>query len=210
MSDVLMATIGAPHGVRGAVKLTVFAEDPLTLRRYNPFVTADGRAMKLTSVKAIGKAIVATIEGVDDRNVAETLRGTELYVSRSRLPRPDENEFYHVDLVGLEARLEDGRTLGTIRGVFDFGAGDLLDIHGGTPLLVPFTREAVPAVDLAGGFVTIAAVPGLLDDADDEPAGEDQPGADPAGDDPAGDDPAGDDQGNARPADRDPGDGTAA
>ncbi|UOM35921.1 ribosome maturation factor RimM [Acuticoccus sp. I52.16.1] len=171
---ILMATIGAPHGVRGAVKLTVFAEDPLSLRRYNPFTTADGRSMKLTSVKPIGKAIVATIDGIDDRNAAETLRGTALHVARARLPRPDEDEFYHVDLIGLEARLEDGTPLGTVRGVFDFGAGDLLDILGDKPLLVPFTREVVPHVDLAGGVVTVAAVPGLLDD----PAPEDGADAD--------------------------------
>ncbi|RAI04531.1 16S rRNA processing protein RimM [Acuticoccus sediminis] len=168
--DIVMATIGAPHGVRGAVKLTVFSEDPLSLRRYNPFQTADGRAVKLTSVKAIGKAIVATIEGIDDRNAAEPLRGTELFVPRTRLPRPDEDEFYHVDLIGLEARLRDGTVLGTIRGVFDFGAGDLLDIVGGKPLIVPFTREVVPEVDIAGGFVTVVAIPGLLDDGTEPPA----------------------------------------
>ena len=183
-SDVLMATIGAPHGVRGAVKLTVFTEDPLALRRYNPFTSPDGRVFKLTSVKAIGKSIVATVEGIDDRNAAETLRGIALSVPRTRLPRPDEDEFYHVDLVGLEARLEDGSRLGTIHGVFDFGAGDLLDIHGDKPVLIPFTREAVPTVDIAGGFVTVAAIPGLLDDpADpdkDEPAGSDADDATPA------------------------------
>lgn len=163
-APILMATIGAPHGIRGGVKLNVFAEDPLGLRRYNPFQTEDGRTLKLASVKRIGKAIVATIDGVADRNAAETLRGTDLFVPRARLPRPAEDEFYYVDLIGLEARLEDGTLLGTIRGVFDFGAGDMLDVAGPKAVLIPFTDAVVPTVDIAGGVVTVVAIPGLLDD----------------------------------------------
>ncbi|WP_108662402.1 ribosome maturation factor RimM [Acuticoccus kandeliae] len=167
---LVIATIGAPHGVRGAVKLTVFAEDPLALRRYNPYEDEAGRRFKLTSVKPIGKSIVAEIEGVADRNAAETLRGTTLMVPRSRLPRPDEDEFYYVDLIGLEARHVDGTPLGTIRGVADHGAGDVIEIDGDINLMLPFTREIVPEVRIAEGYIVVDPPEGLLDDdADGEP-----------------------------------------
>jgi 16S rRNA processing protein RimM len=181
---VVMATIGAPHGVRGAVRLNVFAQDALALRRYNPFRTDDGRTVKLTAVKAMGKGIVAEIEGVADRDAAAALRGTSLSVPRRRLPRPEEDEFYHVDLVGLEARLASGGVLGRVHGVADFGAGDVLEIHGARAVMVPFTREVVPEVDVAAGYLVVDPPPGLLDEAsgDDEarePAsGTDEGGAD--------------------------------
>ncbi|MEM8663921.1 MAG: ribosome maturation factor RimM [Pseudomonadota bacterium] len=152
---VVLARVGAPHGVRGAVRLNVFAEDPLSLRRYNPFVGPSGERLKLLSVKPSGKALIATFEGVTDRTAAEALRNRDLAVPRSRLPRPDEGEFYHVDLIGLEARHVDGRRLGTVKAVNDFGAGELLEIDGPEGLLVPFTMAAVPTVDVVGGFLTV-------------------------------------------------------
>ncbi|WP_420393764.1 ribosome maturation factor RimM [Acuticoccus sp.] len=165
MADrVVMAAIGAPHGVRGAVRLTVFAEDPLALRRYNPFEADGGRTLRLTSVRVVGKAIVAGIEGVDDRDAAAALRGLELSVPRSRLPRPGEDEFYHVDLLGLEARLVDGGQLGTVRGVADYGAGDVLEVVGKRGVLLPFTREVVPEVRLDEGYLVVDPPPGLLDE----------------------------------------------
>ena len=178
---VVMATIGAPHGVRGAVKLTVYAEDPLTMKRYNPFQSDDGGTFKLKSVKPIGKSLVAEIDGVTDRNTAETLRGIDLYVPRKRLPRPDADEFYHVDLIGLEARLVSGEVLGTVRAVNDFGAGDILEIAGARTLLVPFTQECVPAVDIEAGTLTVDPLPGLFDEPGEPPA--DDPGAADAADD---------------------------
>lgn len=173
-----MARVGAPHGVRGEVKLTVFAEDPLLLRRYNPFATADGRTIKITRVKAMGRAIVAAIEGVEDRGGAAALGGAELTIPRARLPRTADDEFYHVDLVGLEARLSDGTPVGRVFGVADHGAGDVLDVRGARSVLVPFTRAVVPKVDLQAGTLTIEPAPGLFDDAaqpeaDAEPAADD-------------------------------------
>lgn len=174
---IVMAQVGAPHGVRGAVRLTVFAEDPFVLKRYNPFETDDGRSFKLKSLKETGKGIVAEIEGIADRDAAAALRGRTLSVPRARLPRPDEDEFYHVDLVGLEARLVSGGVLGRVRGVADFGAGDVLEIHGDQVVVVPFTQEAVPEVDIAGGFVVIDPPPGLLEaPEEDDAAADDAPG----------------------------------
>jgi 16S rRNA processing protein RimM len=171
---VVMAEVGAPHGVRGAVRLNVFAEDPLALRRYNPFTDDAGRTVKIRSLKPIGKGLVAEIEGVDTRDAAEALRGTRLSVPRSRLPRPDEDEFYYVDLVGLEARLVTGEVLGRVRGVADHGAGDVLEVDASPALLVPFTRAVVPTVDVASGFLVIDPPPGLLEPGEPGP-GEAEP-----------------------------------
>ncbi|GAB5375463.1 MAG: ribosome maturation factor RimM [Acuticoccus sp.] len=172
---ILMATVGAPHGVRGAVKLTVFAEDPLSLRRYNPFLTGEGATLKLARIKPIGKALVGEFDGIGDRNAAETLRGTELYVPRQRLPRPDDDEYYHVDLIGLAARTLAGEPLGHVRAVNDYGAGDILEIAGdGGTVLVPFTRAIVPTVDLAAGLLTVDPPAGLLDDEGDDGGPDDE------------------------------------
>lgn len=160
--DVVMAEIGAAHGVRGAVRLAVFAEDPLGLRRYNPFRTDDGRTIRLIAVRTVGRSVVVEIDGITDRNTAETLSGTRLLVPRSRLPRPPEDEFYYIDLVGLTARLPDGSVLGTVYGVADHGAGDVLEIRGPTDVLVPFTRIVVPEVNVAAGYLVIDPPAGLL------------------------------------------------
>lgn len=168
--SIVMAEIGGPHGVRGAVKLTVFAEDPLTLRRYNPFHDGKGRTYKITALKPVGKAVAATVEGVADRDAAALLRGTRLHVPRSRLPRPGEDEFYHVDLIGLEARLADGTVLGHVRGVADYGAGDVLDLTGN--VMLPFTRAVVPEICVAKRYLVVDPPPGLLGEAKPEP-GED-------------------------------------
>ncbi len=180
-----MATVGAPHGVRGAVKLTVYAADPLGLKRYNPFETGEGARLKLTKVRLIGKSIVGEFEGIADRNAAEALRGAELHVPRQRLPRPDADEFYHVDLIGLEARTVGGELLGTVRAVSDFGAGDLLEIDGENSILVPFTRAVVPEIDFDAGTLTIDPPPGLLEDGDADDAHPDDAQLDDGGPDSA-------------------------
>ena len=166
-----IAQIGAAHGIRGEVRIKLFSDDPASLTQYGPLETKDGaRQFKIESARLSKTVYVCRIKGLRDRNEAETLNGTLLYVDRAKLPELDEEEFYHSDLIGLEARLEDGTVLGTIIGVPDFGAGDLLDIapHRGKGFYIPFTREAVPEISLAEGFVVIEPPEGLLDDANGE------------------------------------------
>jgi 16S rRNA processing protein RimM len=109
--------------------------------------------------------LLARIEGVEDRNAAERLKGLRLYVRRADLPPPEEDEFYEADLIGLDATLQDGSTFGTIRAVNDFGAGASLEIEdpSGKMVLVPFTNAAVPVVDIANKRVTVVPPAGLLD-----------------------------------------------
>jgi 16S rRNA processing protein RimM len=109
--------------------------------------------------------VLAELEGVDDRNAAEALKGLHLYVDRDQLPPAEEEEFYHADLLGLSARLEDGTELGRVTGLYDFGAGDSVEITNpkGQVVMVPFTKAVVPAIDLAQGLLIIVPPAGLFD-----------------------------------------------
>ncbi|MEX2451586.1 MAG: ribosome maturation factor RimM, partial [Rhodospirillales bacterium] len=116
--------------------------------------------------------VIARLKGVTDRDAAEALKGTELYIPRAALPETGNEEFYHMDLIGLRADLVQGGVLGTVRAVEDYGAGTLLEIETDPDaptrdkyVMVPFTRRAVPEVDVAGGRVTIDPPPGLLEPA---------------------------------------------
>ncbi len=155
---VCVAQIGAAHGVRGAFRVRCFTELPESVAAYGPLCAADGRVLfELEIVGSTKGGVIARAPGIADRDAAEALRGTRLYVPRSRLPEPDEEEFYHEDLVGLVARDRTGSELGRVAAVHNYGAGDILEIAttAGASELVPFTRAAVPVIDLARGFLTI-------------------------------------------------------
>jgi 16S rRNA processing protein RimM len=108
--------------------------------------------------------VIATLSGIGDRDAAEALKGVNLFAPRDALPPAGEDEFYHADLVGLRAEAEDGTDMGTVRALHDFGAGDVIEIQGpdGAPFVLPFTRAAVPVIDIAGGRIVVAPPPGLL------------------------------------------------
>ncbi len=149
------------------MRIRAHTGDPLDVAAYGP-VTADpgGRTLTLEGLREVkGSVVVARVPGVADRNAAETLKGLRLYVLRSALPAPEEEEFYYADLEGLRADLAQGGELGRVRRVVNFGAGDMLEIDRdrGT-VLVPFTQAVVPVVDVAGGRVVVDPPEGLLSD----------------------------------------------
>jgi 16S rRNA processing protein RimM len=155
---VCVAVIAAAHGLRGALRLRCFTADPASVAAYGPVCDRSGR--ELFALKVIGAArdgVIARATGVGTREAAERLRGTELFVPRARLPAPAADEFYHVDLIGLEAVDGAGRHLGRVVAVANHGAGDVLEIapERGETLLVPFTRAAVPEIDLAQGRIVV-------------------------------------------------------
>ena len=155
---VCVARIGAAHGVRGAVKLWTFTEDPLAVQNYGPLMTKDGaRQFEIASVRAAKDHLVATFKGVASRNDAEKLNGIELYVPREKLPATDDDEYYHADLIGLAAVNDADEPLGRVVAIHNFGAGDIIEIAPpkGPTMLLPFTNAVVPTVDLAGGRVVI-------------------------------------------------------
>jgi 16S rRNA processing protein RimM len=166
---VCVARIGAAHGVRGAVKLWTFTEDPLAVRRYGPLLSKDGkRRFEIAQVREAKDHLVATFRGVATRDDAERLNGIELYVPRDKLPATDDDEYYHIDLIGLAAVTTDGETIGRVLAIHNFGAGDIIEIapSKGATLLLPFSNAVVPEVDLAGGRVVIA-LPGEINGEDE-------------------------------------------
>jgi 16S rRNA processing protein RimM len=155
---VCVARIGAAHGVRGAVKLWTFTEDPLAVRRYGPLSTKDGkRQFEVAQAREAKDHLVATFKGVTTRDEAERLNGIELYIAREKLPATDEDEYYHADLIGLAAVTTANEPLGRVTAIHNFGAGDIIEIAptSGPTMLLPFTNAVVPTVDLAGGRVVI-------------------------------------------------------
>jgi 16S rRNA processing protein RimM len=155
---ICVARIGAAHGVRGAVKLWTFTEDPLALQGYGPLMTKDGaRQFEIADVREAKDHLVATFKGVATRNDAEKLNGIELYIPREKLPATDDDEYYHADLIGLAAVNAASEPLGRIVAIHNFGAGDIIEIAPpkGPTMLLPFTNAVVPTVDLAGGRVVI-------------------------------------------------------
>jgi len=170
---LLMGRIGAAHGIKGEVRIVSFTEEPLTLVDYGPLATnKPGLIIEIESARATTNVLVARIKGVGDRNAAERLNGVELYVDRDRLPATDDEEdYYHADLIGLEARLIDGTTLGTVTAIPNYGASDLIEVRDrrtGDTYLYPFTKTVVPEVRIADGYLVIE-VPVDAEPGEEEP-----------------------------------------
>ncbi|MEP0235524.1 ribosome maturation factor RimM [Roseibium sp.] len=155
---VLMARIGAAHGIRGEVRVKAFGDDPLSFTDYGTLVTKDGkRTFEVLRARVQKTVVVTQFEGIKDRNQAEELNGLELYISRDQLPDPEEDEFYYSDLTGLSVLDGNGEALGKLVAVQDFGAGDLLEIRParGKTFYVPFTKAFVPRIDLEAGEISV-------------------------------------------------------
>jgi 16S rRNA processing protein RimM len=165
---VVVAQIGAAHGIKGEVRLKSFTQDAMAVAAYGPLTAADGRSFEIETIRpAAGTSpdmMVVRLKGVRDRSAAEKLTGIELSVAAERLPPPAVDEFYHSDLIGLSAMTTDGQVLGAVVAVPNYGAGDLIEIAppSGNTILVPFTQSAVPEIDIAGGRVIV--VPPTYDD----------------------------------------------
>jgi 16S rRNA processing protein RimM len=154
----MVGVIVGAHGVRGAVRVKPFTAEAAAVAGYGPVEDETGtRRFELRLVGEGKGVVIATVKGVEDRDAAEALKGLRLYVAREALPPPDAEEFYHADLIGLDAMTRSGERLGKVRAVHDYGAGDSLeiDVAAGGTLLVPFTRRAVPEIDLAAGRLVV-------------------------------------------------------
>ena len=155
---VLLGVVVNAHGIKGEVKVKTFTESPDRLGAYGPVTTEDGRALEIAALR-VAKADEAVVRfaGCADRNTAEAFKGQRLYVARTALPEPETGEFYHADLIGLRVDDPAGENLGTVHGVHNFGAGDVLEIAfaGGATEFVPFTDPIVPVVDIAAGRIVV-------------------------------------------------------
>ena len=149
---ILVARVAGAFGVKGEVRLTAYTADPMALLEYRDLKRETGApSLTLTSARPHKGGVVVHAREVETREQAEALRGLRLYIAREALPAPEEDEYYLVDLIGLTVQTSDGESLGVVREVRDFGAGDLLEIQpaAGASWWLPFTREAVPEVRLA-------------------------------------------------------------
>lgn len=172
---VCLGVIVGVHGVRGVMRFKSFTERPEDIAAYGPLADESGaRSWRLTVTGQAKGVVLGRLDGVADRTAAEALKGTALYVPRAALPPVDDDEaFYHADLIGLTVRRADDAVFGVVTAVHDFGAGDMLEVRpqgAGRPdaartVMIPFTRSAVPRVDVAAASLWVADLPGLLDPA---------------------------------------------
>lgn len=155
---VCVGVIVGAHGVRGALRVKSFTVQPADLAAYGPVEDESGkRQFPLTLLGESNKGVVLVkLDGVNDRNAADALKGVKLMVPRAALPETEEEEFYYSDLIGLKVELSDGALVGKVKAIFDFGGGDVIEIQGPNgAVMYPFTRAVVPVVDIAGGRLVI-------------------------------------------------------
>jgi 16S rRNA processing protein RimM len=157
--DVLLGVVIGAQGLKGEVKVNAFTATPAGLGAYGPLHDKDGRLFTVTSIRAGKDVAIVSFKEIADRNAAEKLKGVELFVSRDRLPATEAEEFYHADLVGLRAEDSEGRAIGRVRAIHNFGAGDVIEIvrSDGDEVFLPFTREVAQEIDVASGRIVIAA-----------------------------------------------------
>ena len=154
---VLVGHVSGGFGVKGEVRIHTYTADPMALTAYGPLLRADGTlALTVTSARPTKDGVVARVKEIATKEEADALRGLKLYIPRDQLPEPEEDEFYLTDLVGLEARDPEGLVLGTVKSVQNFGADDMLEIApatGGPTWYLPFTKDAVPDLHIADGWL---------------------------------------------------------
>ena len=159
MKTVCLGEIVAAHGIKGHVKIKTHTANPTDVGSYGALKDAKGREYALSSVRiATPNSAIAFIQGVTDRNQAEALRGTELFVDRTQLPEPTDDEYYHEDLIDLTVRDENGANYGIVLGVQNFGAGEFFDIKSeehNKIITLPFNEEAVLDINIEEGFMVI-------------------------------------------------------
>lgn len=159
---VLVGAIAGAHGVRGEVTIKSFTADPRKIVAYGPLCDEAGeREFKLQLRGEVRGLVIARIDGIADRNAAEALKGLRLYAPRAKFPRPKRDEWYLADLVGLRAEGADGAAMGQVKALHNFGAGDLLEVEkaDGATFFVPFSKTAVPVVDIEGGRLVVVPPP---------------------------------------------------
>lgn len=165
---ICVGAVGGAFGVHGEVRLKSFTAEPEAIADYAPLSDESGdRSFEVQIVRPIAQGFAARLSGVRSKEDADALKGVRLYAPRARLPQLPDDEFYHADLVGLEVYDTGGVRLGRVRAVQNHGASDLLEVQvpgSSSTVLLPFTRAAVPTVDLASGRIVADPPLGLFEE----------------------------------------------
>jgi len=172
---ICLGVIVGAKGVKGEVRIKSFTQRAADVGSYGPVQSEDAKAEWTLQVTGEAKGVVvARLKGVGDRNQAEDLKGTRLYVPRAKLPPPDDGSYYHADLVGLRVVLTTGEEKGSVLAVHNFGGGDIIEVGDGQSetTMVPFSSAAIAEVDMKGGVIHVTPLPGLFDDGEDDEEGE--------------------------------------
>ena len=163
---IIVGTLGGAFGVQGEVRLKSFCADPEAIADYVPLTTPTGRTFnQIVLTGRVKNGFTARIDGIFTKEEADALRGTDLFADRSVMPSLPDDEFYYADLIGLAVVDTGGTALGTVRNVMDHGAGDLLEVaveNQSETVLLPFTKAAVPTVDLTAGRIVADPPDGLF------------------------------------------------
>jgi 16S rRNA processing protein RimM len=174
---ILLGEISGAHGIRGELLVRSFAAAPEDIAAYGALEDESGkRTVTLSIVRVTPKGVIARVDGVADRTAAEKLKGLKLYVERAKLPKADDDEFYHADLIGLSVEAPDGAGIGSILAVQNYGAGDLIEIRlkdSKQTELVPLTKACVPTIDLKRG-VAVVIMPELTEGEENDEAPDEE------------------------------------
>ena len=159
-SMICLGHISDAHGIHGEVLIKAYTEAWEDIAAYGPLFSKDGsQQFIIKEINVVKKGVIAKLKNIRYRDEAEALKGQELYVPRDVLPEEeDEDTWYHIDLIGLTAKLEDGTNFGEIISIPNYGAGDLLEIkqaETGKTTLIPFTMACVPEVKIGEGVVIV-------------------------------------------------------
>ena len=167
---VLMAVIGAPHGVRGEVRVKTFGEDPLALGDYGPLFDDKGNTYSVKAIRPSRTVVVVRFDAVDSREQAEALNGTELFIDRAGLPDDtlDDDEYYQADLLGMDVRDAGAKDYGKVIAIHDFGGGDIIELRKGEArsVMIPFNGDAVTDIDMESRVITVSPLAAGLEDED--------------------------------------------
>lgn len=161
---VCLGAVFGAAGVRGAVRIKVFTEEVNSISKYGPVTIygydfPSGKQVVVKILHNVKGGVAAKLEGIDDRNAAEALKGAKLYIERTKLPKIESvDDFYFEDLIGLTVKDQNNEIFATVDGVFNFGAGDIIEVKLKTEKglrMYPFSNEVVPEVNIDGGYIVI-------------------------------------------------------
>lgn len=170
MSDerICVGALAGAFGVHGEVRVKSFCADPEAIADYGTLWSEDGsRSFDVTLTRPISNGFAARVSGIATKEQADAAQGVQLYADRNALPSLPDDEFYHADLIGLLVLDTGGKELGRVKAVHNHGAGDVLEVLGAgmrTGALLPFTRAAVPTVDLTSGRIIADPPAGIFSD----------------------------------------------